>query len=177
MLSGAVAMNALFFGSKRAFHGILRVTRKPLKSLGLTAARFDMMYALVYSVGCRTSRGAVGKQSDLRRVLGVTAPVVSRMLRSLEALGLVTRRRATCNGDRRQRYITVTEKGMHCIQTARQALRRSSTRLLCEAICFGQHRDPAERFLRMCQLESYLDSMRRHYGDTAHLAYPWHPDD
>jgi DNA-binding MarR family transcriptional regulator len=170
-------MNAWFFASKRAFHGILRVTRKPLKSLGLTAARFDMMYARVYDVGFRISPGSVCKQSDLRRALGVTAPVVSRMLRSLEVLGLVTRHRPEYGGDRRQRYITVTEKGMRCIETAHQALRRASWRLLCEAICFGTHRDPQQRFLHMCKLESYLDSMRRHYGDTAHLAYPWHPDD
>ena len=169
-------MNALFFACKRAFHGILRVTRKPLKSLGLTAARFDMMYALAYCTGYDTSSGPVSKQSDLRRALGVTAPVVSRMLRSLEALGFVTRKRAEY-GDRRQRFITVTKAGMRCIQTAFQALRRAATRLLCEAICFGKHRDRDERFRHMCELDSYLYSMRLYYGDTARLPYPWHPDD
>ena len=43
---GLLPMNAIAFGTKRAFHGFLRVTRKPFASLGLTAARFDMMSAL-----------------------------------------------------------------------------------------------------------------------------------
>ena len=39
-------MDAIFFGLKRAFHGSLRIARFALTALGLTAARFDMLYAL-----------------------------------------------------------------------------------------------------------------------------------
>jgi hypothetical protein len=39
-------MNAIFFGLKRAYHGTLRITRSALASLGLTAARCDLLYAL-----------------------------------------------------------------------------------------------------------------------------------
>ena len=38
-------MNAIFFGLKRAYHGTLRIYRRALANLGLTAARFDLLYA------------------------------------------------------------------------------------------------------------------------------------
>jgi len=168
-------MNAIFFGSKRAFHGVLRVTRRPLSALGLTAARFDLMFALFR----RDTAGGVGgstRQRDLRRALGVTASVVSRMLRSLEALGWVQRTRPL--HDRRQREVTLTESGRWRIRTAYKTLFRAAQRLVDRAICFGEHRDGNARFHHMATLEAYLDSMRRHYWDNASLYYPWgHPDD
>jgi hypothetical protein len=42
----------------------------------------------------------------------------------------------------------------------------------------GKHRDPNQRFIHMEWLESYLRVLRRDFGDTATLYYPWgHPDD
>jgi DNA-binding MarR family transcriptional regulator len=81
-------MNANFFGLKRAFHGTLRITRASLTKPGLTAARFDMLYALPRD-SQRFEQGMW--QSDLRRQIGVSRPTVSRMLGSLEQLGLVCR--------------------------------------------------------------------------------------
>ena len=37
-------MHAVFFDLKRAYHSTLRLTRRLLKRLGLTAARFDLLY-------------------------------------------------------------------------------------------------------------------------------------
>ena len=167
-------MNAIAFGTKRAFHGFLRVSRKALAGGGLTAARFDMMHALL-NESCRGDYSPPVLQDQLRRRLGVTAGVVSRMLRALEQLGLVARERAY---DRRRRWIRLTEKGKDCIRQARRLLLRGMRRIVCEAICFGRHRDPEERFQHMDQLESYLDVLRRDFGDIATLYYPWgHPDD
>jgi DNA-binding MarR family transcriptional regulator len=163
-------MNAHFFGLKRAYHGFLRVTRRPLQVLGLTAARYDLMYALMLR---HEDSGFVPMlQRTLRRQLGVTGSVVSRMLRSLEKLGLITRKPR--EWDRRQREIRLTEKGLGCIRYAYRALVRSSVRLLCLAICFGK---PADAFLRRLRFEEYLLAMCREYCDTARLVYPWHPDD
>ena len=117
------------------------------------------------------------QQSDLRRALGVTASVVSRMLKSLETLGLVTRCRPD-SGDRRQRELRLTERGRACIRGARQMLLRAAKRLVAEAICFGQHRDPGRRLVHLATLEGYLCAMRKQYLDGATLYYPWgHPDD
>src|SRR5260370_26285627 len=169
-----LTMNAVFFASKRAFHGVLRVTRKPLRSLGLTAARFDLMFALLKRDMARV--GGSTRQNDWRRTCGVTASVVRRMLRSLEALGWVRRTRPLY--DRRQREVSLTEPGRGCIRTAYKALFRAAQRLVDRAICFGEHRDRNARFWHMTTLENYLDGMRRYYCDIASLYYPWgHPDD
>jgi DNA-binding MarR family transcriptional regulator len=174
---GAPLMNAIAFGTKRAFHGFLRVTRKALGSLGLTAARFDMMCALLRDDGFDPRPSYETRQSDLRRTLGVTAPVVSRMLRALERLGLVARRRRPF-GDRRQRWVELTTFGEKSIRKARRMLLRGVQRLVYAAICFGMHRDPSQRLIHMDQLEGYLRVLRHDFGDTARLYYPWgHPDD
>jgi DNA-binding MarR family transcriptional regulator len=174
VLTTTGTMNAIFFASKRAFHGVLRVTRRPLGSLGLTAARFDLMFALLRRDTARV--GGSTRQSDLRRTLGVTPSVVSRMLRSLEALGWVQRTRPL--HDRRQREVTLTELGRGHIRTAHKTLFRAVQRLVDRAVCFGDHRNRNARFWHVATLEGYLDAMRRHYGDIASLYYPWgHPDD
>jgi DNA-binding MarR family transcriptional regulator len=168
-------LNAIFFSCKRAFHGILRVTRRPLQCLGLTAARFDMLYALMSSGADAKWNGRL--QSELRRSLGVSGSVVSRMLASLEKLGLVTRTRLRQGQDRRQRWVSLTACGRQRIAAAFKMLWRVSWRLVHEAICLGRHRDDSARLVHSDQLESYLNGMRGQYGDTATLYYRWHPDD
>lgn len=61
------------------------VARRLCEDSGLTPARADLLFAL---------RGGAVLQRDLVLELGVTAPVVSRMLASLEKLGFVVRTRA-----------------------------------------------------------------------------------
>jgi DNA-binding MarR family transcriptional regulator len=178
-LLSARPMNAIFFGCKRVFHGAVRISRAPLHSVapGLTAARFDMMCALVRQrFSTEAFQGGWALQSDLRKALGVSAPVVSRMLRSLEALGWVTRRRSERDG--RQRDVGLTESGFTCIRSAYKLLVRIAQRIVYRAICWGKHRDVDERFFNMGTLESYLNSLRSYCRDTATIYYAWgHPDD
>jgi DNA-binding MarR family transcriptional regulator len=165
-------MNAIAFGTKRAFHAFLRLTRKGFASVGLTAARFDLLYGAI--------RGRIGDrdvvlQSTLRRKLGVTAGVVSRMLGALEVLGWIVRE--VPDFDRRQRVVKLTAKGQAGFKDAYRLLVRSVRRLVYEAICFGHHRDLTQRWADMDQLESYL-LVLRDLGDTATLYCPWgYPDD
>ena len=169
-------MNAITFGTKRAFHGFLKVTRKPLAAMGLTAARFDMMSALLVDRRDELSSSTMW-QSDLRRMLGVSAPVVTRMLKSLEALGLIKRQRPLW-GDRRQMRVWLTDAGERCIRLARRVMLGAMRRRVLVAICFGRHRDADARFRHMDTLEGYLTSLRARFGDAARLYYPWgHPDD
>jgi DNA-binding MarR family transcriptional regulator len=172
-------MNAHFFGTKRAFHAILRIMRKPLASFGLTAARYDMLYAIfgrIPRVGADPDDHDYSPlQSELTEKLGVHRSVVNRMLRSLEQIGLVQRERLY--GDGRQREVRLTAAGIERLRDAARCLARASVRLLCMAICFGKGRDPDERFRHMCDYEDYLIGIGKHFGDTACLAYPWHPDD
>ncbi len=111
------------FGLKRAHHGVLRVTRRALAQLGLTAARFDMMYAIQEREGLR--------QIALCRALGVSGATVSRMLASLEKLGLVTRD-TTCT-DMRQRFVYLTDAGRRCIRKAIRRFMRWGTRRSCSS--------------------------------------------
>ncbi len=166
-------------GVKRTFHGFLRITRKSFASAGLTAARFDLLYAVrARGRESRVVEGSVEmRQSMIRRHLGVTPTVVSRMVRSLEQLGLVVRRRETVR-DRRQIRVILTTKGLQALKTACSMVLRSVQRFVYEVICYGRHRDPTARFMAMGSLESYLMALRKYLGDTATLRYPWgHPDD
>jgi DNA-binding MarR family transcriptional regulator len=170
-----VFVNAHFFGTKRAFHAILGITRKPLASFGLTAARYDMLYAIFGSVPKLHRSGCLTSQSELPRKLGVHKSVVSRMLRSLERIGLVSRRRF--HRDRRQFRVELTDAGRAQLRDCAQCLARACRRLLCMAICFGGWSDPGACYRHLSGYESYLDAIRMQYGDRAWLVYPWHPDD
>jgi DNA-binding MarR family transcriptional regulator len=170
-------MNAHFFGTKRAFHAILRITRKPLASFGLTAARYDMLFAIFGGVpdSDADDTDCITDQSELSCQLGVHKSVVSRMLRSLERIGLVVRER--CVGDRRRLIVELTAAGIARLRDAARCLVRACQRLLFMAVCFGRWRDPGQRFRHLSEYDSYLHGIRSEYGDTAWLAYPWHPDD
>ena len=170
-------MHAIFFGLKRAWHGTLRLTRRILAAMGLTAARFDLLYVLDRGLSRNTQR-------HLRRTLGVNRTTISRMLGSLETLGLLTRKRAF--GDRRTREVELTEEGRRRIRLAIQHLIGSGAVQLAvdNAIAGGPSGRPGSAVhddwacLVACDvLESFLRGMRETYGDVATLYYRWHPDD
>ena len=168
-------MHAAFFGLKRAYWGSLGTTRKKLTDMGLTAARFDLLYIL------RSSSWAFPlPQRSLYRKLGCTPPVVSRMLKSLRELGLVTRDR--CATDARQRLIGLTEKGRLLINRAIRyfMIRRRADRLVQQGLCPTMLPGIARRdaaFKEMCILEPILDNLRKGFQARGTLDYPWHPDD
>jgi DNA-binding MarR family transcriptional regulator len=109
-------------------------------------------------------------QCELRRVLGVTAGVVSRMLKALEKLGLVQRARGD---DRREKGVWLTAQGAACFQAARHLLMRSVQRVIVTAICFGRHRERAQRVQHVMKLQAYLGALRRDFGDAAPLTHDW----
>jgi DNA-binding MarR family transcriptional regulator len=161
-------MHSVFFGLKRAHHSVLRTTRRALAQLGLTAARFDLLYAV-------HERMPFG-QIDLCQALGVSAPTVSRMLASLEELGLI-KREVGCP-DRRCREVMLTDVGLRCIEEAIRSLIVSGTAqlLVDSALCADQWQD-----VRVCAraskvLEDSVDAMRFAFGDLADLYRPWIPD-
>jgi DNA-binding MarR family transcriptional regulator len=166
-------MHAAFFGLKRAYWGSLRVTRRALTALGLTAARFDLLYVV------HEPRAPVA-QRDIVRKLGVTPPVVSRMLKSLRELGLVCRQRRPC--DQREWNISLTARGRFALRRAIDYFIRSGRvdrlveRGLCPRMAAGAEREDAA-FLAMCNLETLLDNLRNGFRARGTLEYPWHPDD
>jgi DNA-binding MarR family transcriptional regulator len=165
-------MNAIFFGLKRSFHGTLRVSRAGLAACGLTAARFDLLYCLYQR------DGRAGAQRTLTRELGVTRSTTSRMLASLEALGVVKRTRHF--GDRRQRWVTLTDAGRARIQRAVYELDVLGSSQLAVNCALGGERwydFDSHGFFEMAKLDDLLRRIRGAFADFATLYYPWHPDD
>ena len=169
-LEPSTEMNAIYFGCKRAFHSFLRLTRGAFEGLGLTAARFDLLTAI--------DRHPCGTyQNDLRRMLGVSAPTVSRMLRSLEQLGLVLRERVP--QDRRLRHVTLSEKGLALLRRATEVFIGSGAIQLAvdSALTCGRAYSESECLIECDIAESVFRRLRHAFHDSAHLRYPWHPDD
>jgi DNA-binding MarR family transcriptional regulator len=173
-------MHAIFFGLKRAWHGSLRISRRALAAMGLTAARFDLLYELQGGAPPHSVT-----QRRLRLTLGVNRTTISRMLTSLESLGFVKREKPSY-GDRRTRTVELTELGLRRIRLAIRSLIGEGVAQLAvdSAIAGGPNADPGTMAhndfacLLSCEvLESFLNGMRRTYGDFATLHYPWHPDD
>ena len=167
-------MHAAFFGLKRAYWGSVGVTRKPLLALGLTAARFDLLYVL-HTAAVRPMR-----QRSIHRRLGCTAQVVSRMLQSLRELGLVTRMRRPL--DAREWLVGLTSRGRFAIRDAIEHFieRGRADRIvehgLCPAMLPGVERENAA-FEAMGVLETLLENLRKGFRARGTLYYPWHPDD
>jgi DNA-binding MarR family transcriptional regulator len=166
-------MHTVFFGLKRAHHATLRLTRVALKQMGLTAARFDLLFA-AKSAG----RGGL-LQSRLRRLLGVSRTTVSRMLVSLEQLGLVTRTRT--RSDRRTRLVQLTPRGRASITFAHRAFTRSGWAQLALDSALGTsgryrwYRE-GDSIEGTALFDCLLRYVRDAFGDRARLRYPWDPE-
>jgi DNA-binding MarR family transcriptional regulator len=164
-------MHASLFGLKRAYWGSLGMTRKRLKEMGLTAARFDLMYAL------RQNRGPL-RQHVLTRMLGVTHPVVSRMLKSLRLLGLTSRERR--ERDKREWMISLTPSGRIVINKAsfEFIFRRRAARIVEEGLCPNVPPDTnraIEAVFRMNRLDKILNDIRYAFRAGGTLYYRWSP--
>ena len=155
----------LFRFLKRAYHSTLRLTRRLLRRLGLTAARFDLLYIV-------EKAGKTMLQCELRRVLGVTAPTVSRMLASLQALGWVERE--VVDMDRRRRHVTLTKAGLRCVRrAAREFIHSGWVELAVDsALCphLMVQRPGVQPGSR--RPHTTLERLRYAYGDCATRDYP-----
>jgi DNA-binding MarR family transcriptional regulator len=99
------------------------------------------------------------------------------MLASLEALGVVRRTRVP--GDRRQRWVALTDAGRARIRRAVSWLVSAGSAQLAVDSALGGERwyDAQDCFVAMAALDHSLSSIREAFGDFATLYYPWHPDD
>jgi DNA-binding MarR family transcriptional regulator len=163
-------MHAILFSIKRAFHTSVCVGRNWLTPLGLTPARFDMLAAIGRHPPHRMP------QSALRDILGVTNATISRMLRSLEDLGLVTREQDFY--DQRRRIISLTKRGIRRLRCAVTNFIDSGAVQLAIDIALSARWHNRDACLAAgTRFEASLRRLRRDFGDNAMLSYPWRPDE
>ena len=111
-------MHALSYRLKRAHLSAVAAGRHILKQVqDMTPARFDILY-VIYTIPRELGpfRRCVD-QAELWRRLGLSRATVSKMVKRLEELGLVTRERF--DSDRRRMLVILTDEG---IWRLRQAL-------------------------------------------------------
>jgi len=166
-------MHVLYFGLKRAFQATLKVNRPLLDRHGITPARFDLLYR-IHKEGHDKVR-----QSTLRKALGVARPTVSRMVRSLEKLGLLERGIDWRDG--RQRRLGLSVAGKKIVRRVLRKLVRSDVvdRWVRRAFSYPNP-PPSKRWTNItfiADLDATLGRFRKCFGDFATLEYPWHPDD
>ena len=162
-------MHKLLFSLKRAHQASLRFSRLMLTGKRLTPARYDLLHAL------RLRTGIYGMtQGRLHRVLGVCRATVSRMLGSLEELGLV--RRKVNPIDRRRKDVWITDEGFACLQAAYDPIVRRGWIQAAFTCVLGTHGNPDLVAPRHCvremkELDWHLWSLRRGFADTGSLTY------
>ncbi len=111
----------------------------------------------------RDGGGAV-LQSALRKALGVSAATVSRMLKSLEALGLVVRAPST---DKRERDVVLTEEGRRRFDDATSELIATGAMDMSFAGALTPTEEWPRRQERARQALDDLDTIRRGFRDGA----------
>lgn len=163
------------FGLKRAYHATLRLGRFICKRFagGLTPARLDMLYA-IHENAMNTIT-----QMRLRRVLGVSRPTVSRMLKSLEDLGWVERGPGPYR-DTRTRKVRLTTRGSALLKRVlEEVLATAVVKFVVDtSLTMGRVWSEATCLLERDRTEGILRRIRGDFGDVSSLNYPWdHPDD
>jgi DNA-binding MarR family transcriptional regulator len=170
LLLSAVQMEKIIFGSKQFYLGTIRLTRRWLTPFGLTPARFNMLCAI-------TTSGFRGlAQHDLLGLLGVTSATISRMLRSLEELGLIVRKPHPRNPQRR--WVTITWAGAHRLRAAIDEVVDSGELAWAVAEILNPHpgrRATAEAAIK--EMDILLTRGRVSLSDIATLTFPYDRDE
>jgi DNA-binding MarR family transcriptional regulator len=163
----ASEMHPTFFGVKRLHHRLLTVSRELLVHTGLTPARFDLMRIV------EVHGGGVGQQKVVA-LLGVSPATVSRMVSSLEELGLLVRERGVYQ-DGRLVHLRLTEAGRVAVRRAvRRALGSGGADLVAASALSARWWSPLQD---LRALDSVLTRARGMLDDAAHFVHPWRRDD
>ncbi len=160
-------MHPLSFQIKRAHHRVIALGKQLLHRFGLTPARFDLLVIVYARWEFQKRLYDAPAQTDLCRVLGVTAPTVSRMVRSLEEHGIVRRFRNPV--DRRTKQVTLTEEGLALFREAFDHVFAKPRFDRAYQSAFG---GPSARISRtVLRLKESVQTIAKAFGDTSTLSY------
>ena len=158
-------MHALLFSLKRTYWSALLRTRQLALIFGITPARFDMLYAIA-------NHSEFGlTQAGLSRILGVSGATVSRMLDSLEELGLVIR--IDSRFDRRCNELRLTTEGTERLELVKSALMDSGAMELVVTLIFAFCWTSPSAIQDLLSVDNHFLVVRRNLDDPATLHYPW----
>ncbi len=168
-------MHSLSFQLKRAHHRVVAFGQSVLRRFGLTPARFDLLFIVYVRWTFQKRVYDAPAQTDLCRVLGVTAATVSRMVRSLEELGIVTRFKSPV--DRRTKQVSLTKEGLDLFREALRHVFQKGVVDLAYQSAFGNASldlEPA-----VSRFKDKVRTVARVFGDTSSLTYDiaWKWDD
>jgi DNA-binding MarR family transcriptional regulator len=104
-------MDDVLFGSKRAYWASAGFAARKLAKYGITPARLNLLRVIYAGPGRRVS------QRYVRHHLGVARSTVCRMIRALEALGLVVRDGSRLQEDKRTLMCELTLRGRQLVAT------------------------------------------------------------
>jgi len=151
-------MDTTIFSLKRAHHATLAFARRMLKEFEITPARYELL-RLVEG----TFAGSI-EQSNLVRMLGVSAPVVSRMVKQLVALGLVDHYRyEECP---RIKVVEVTKKAVALLARIHREVFEWGFPWFALRLALDPH-ERRGRAPRQATLRGLLVCVRRWFGDAA----------
>jgi DNA-binding MarR family transcriptional regulator len=150
-------MHPFSFRLKRAHQRVVLLGGSILREFGLTPARFDLLFLVHERLNDAPT------QTELSRALGVTAATVSRMVRSLEELGIVMRFHVA---DRRAKHVALTEGG---IALFREASWHAFGDLLSQTYQSAFGKPSAWIDLVVTKLAVQVEKIARAFGDTSAL--------
>ena len=170
MLWGS-AMHIIPFHLKRAWHCTLSHLRRLAKPFALTPARFDLLYFV----------GHYGRkpQATLHKALGVSRATTSRMLISLEKLGLIVRRhpyRTRKHRNLRNYLVELTNEARRRLRAIRISAIAPWIQLAFESFFLAQGWGPIRAFWDVEKLSCDLHELAQHFGDESHHDYRLDPD-
>ena len=161
-------MHQLLFSLKRTHLRALALSRHAIRPYPLTPARYDMLFAM------RKHAGPHFKQSDLRRLFGITSATMSRMAISLEKLGYIARERYAY--DRRQLLIRLTEEGARVLSTVEYEVVDYGMIDFGVTCAFAVNWYSESAISELYNLEERFHFARGQLFDRASFYYDWHPD-
>ena len=171
-------MHGVLFAVKRTHLDGLRVERRLLERTGRTPARFHLVQAMARNAGYLGRVGCL--QKELWPVLGVSRATVSRMLGSLEKLGLV--QRSVVAKDRRNRFVELTRAGAAWFRLARRVAVADAARVIeaalgprTEMAIGGGARTWRDVGMQLRPFETLLIAVQWRLGGLARLVYPRQP--
>lgn len=152
-------MNFLTFALKRAYWANFKAFRNAFAYFGVTAARFDVMYAI---------GNGLYSQADVARALGVCRSTVCRLVKKLEKLGLVTRTRPKRDG--RCFGVALHHDGVDVVCDFQDMLFRKRILLKTHGDAFKYF--PQKAYDLIENVAGNLGALALNFGDHAELPFP-----